>query len=232
MLPGMSADAAIIAEIPEEGEEARVQAAAIVLKLRGLGISDRLVLRAIEMVPRSLFVPKEWRHRAYSDHPIPIECGQTISAPFVVAAMTAALDVSDRHSALEIGTGSGYQTAILARLARRVTTIERFRTLVKAAERRWLGLGLRNISAIVGDGALGWSRQAPFDRILVTAACPTPPAKLIAQLTDSGILVAPIGAANGPQRLTLFQRIGHNVDTRDLGPARFLSIVSGVALNL
>jgi protein-L-isoaspartate(D-aspartate) O-methyltransferase len=228
----MSAAAATAADSAEEDEETRVQAASIVLKLRGLGISDRGVLKAIETVPRSLFVPKEWRHHAYSDHPIPIECGQTISAPSVAATMTSALDVSDRHSVLEIGTGSGYQTAILARLARRVTTIERFRTLVKAAERRWVGLGLRNISAMVGDGALGWSRQAPFDRILVTAACPAPPAKLIAQLTDSGVLVAPIGMGNGPQRLTLFQRIGHSVDTRDLGPARFLPIVSGVALNL
>jgi protein-L-isoaspartate(D-aspartate) O-methyltransferase len=228
----MSAEAAAAVDVLDEGEETRVQAASIVLKLRGLGISDRAVLKAIERVPRTLFVPQEWRDRAYADHPIPIECGQTITAPSVVAAMTAALDLSDRHSVLEIGTGSGYQTAILARLARRVTTIERFRTLSKAAERRWIGLGLRNVSAIVGDGTLGWSRQAPFDRILVTAACPEPPAKLIHQLTESGVLVAPIGRARGPQRLTLFQRIGHNVDIRDLGPARFLPIVPAAALNL
>jgi protein-L-isoaspartate(D-aspartate) O-methyltransferase len=155
-----------------------------------------------------------------------------VTAPTVVGIMTAALDVCDRHSVLEVGTGSGYQSAVLARLARRVTTVERFRTLVRAAERRWLSLGIRNISAMAADGALGWSRQAPFDRILVSAAFPVPPVKLIVQLTDSGILVAPIGPGAGPQRLTLFQRIGQHVDTRDIGEARFLPIVSGVAQNL
>jgi protein-L-isoaspartate(D-aspartate) O-methyltransferase len=216
----------------DEDEEVRVHAAALILKLRGLGVTDRAVLNAIESVPRTLFVPPEWRERAYSDRPIPIACGQTVTAPVVVGIMTAALDVSDRHSVLEVGTGSGYQSAVLARLARRVTTVERFRTLVRAAERRWLALGIRNISAMVADGALGWTRQAPFDRILVSAAFPTPPVKLIIQLTDSGILVAPIGPGEGPQRLTLFQRIGQHVDTRDIGEARFLPVVSGVAQNL
>lgn len=224
MLVRMSAEAA---RTLEEDEETQVHAASIVLKLRGLGIFDRAVVKAIETVPRSLFVPSEWRHHAYSDHALPIDCGQTISAPSVVALMTAALDVSDRHAVLEIGTGTGYQTAVLARLARRVTTIERFRTLSKAAEARFQALGIRNISAIVGDGMLGWKRQAPFDRIVVSAACPAPPVKLITQLTDSGILIAPIGAGEGPQRLTLFQRIGQSVDTRDLGAARFLPVVSG-----
>jgi protein-L-isoaspartate(D-aspartate) O-methyltransferase len=216
----------------EEDEETRVQAASIVLKLRGLGISDRSVVKAIETVPRSLFVPEKWRHHAYSDHELPIGCGQSISAPSVIALTTVALDLSDRHSVLEIGTGSGYQSAVLSRLARRVTSIDRFRSLVKAAEQRWQVLGFRNISAVVGDGALGWCRQAPFDRILVSAACETPPGKLISQLTDSGILIAPISGAGVPQRLTLFQRIGANVDTRDLGPVRFLPLVSGVAQNL
>jgi protein-L-isoaspartate(D-aspartate) O-methyltransferase len=225
----MSADTALL---PEEDEEVRVQAASLILKLRGLGVTDRAVLNAIESVPRTLFVPPEWRRRAYADRPIPIACGQTVTAPTVVGIMTAALDVTDRHGVLEVGTGSGYQSAVLARLARRVTTVERFRTLVRAAERRWLALGIRNISAMVADGALGWARQAPFDRILVTAAFPTPPVKLITQLTDSGILVAPIGGGEGVQRLTVFQRIGQHVDTRDLGEGCFLPIVSGVAQNL
>jgi protein-L-isoaspartate(D-aspartate) O-methyltransferase len=216
----------------DEDPETQVQAASIVLKLRGLGISDRAVLKAIETVPRSLFVPQEWRHHAYSDHALPIDCGQTLSAPSVIALMTSALDVSDRHAVLEIGTGTGYQTAILARLARRVTTIERFRTLSKAAEARFQALGIRNVSAIVGDGMLGWKRQAPFDRIMVSAACLDPPVKLITQLTDSGILIAPIGAGAGLQRLTLFQRIGQSVDTRDLGGARFLPVVGGPARSL
>ena len=225
----MSAEAA---KILEDDEEAQVQSAAIVLKLRGLGISDRAVLKAIETVPRPLFVSKELRHHAYSDHALPIDCGQMTPAPSVVAQMTVALDVCDLHGVLEIGTGSGYQTAILARLARRVTTIERFRTLSKSAERRFLALNIRNISALVGDGLLGWKRQAPFDRILVTAACAEPPVKLITQLSESGVLIAPIGPGAGPQRLTLFQRIGVNVDTRDLGPTRFLPIVSGPARTL
>ena len=214
-----------------EDEAMRVHAASLVLKLRGLGISDRDVLNAIETVPRTLFVPKQWRRHAYADRALPIECGQTISAPSVVGLMTAALDLSERHSVLEIGTGSGYQSAMLARLARRVTTIDRFRTLVRAAERRWLALGIRNISALAGDGALGWWRQAPFDRILVSAASPAPPAKLVTQLTDNGILIAPVGS-DDVQRLTLFQRLGPNVETRDLGPVRFLPLVPGVAQNL
>jgi len=140
--------------------------------------------------------------------------------------------MSDRHAVLEIGTGCGYQTAILARLARRVTTIERFRTLSKAAEARFQVLGLRNISALLGDGLRGWKRQAPFDRILVTAACAEPPVKLITQLTENGVLIAPLVLPDGRQRLTLFQRIGKGVDTRDLGPARFLPIVPGSAKTL
>src|SRR5688572_4431509 len=125
----------------EEDAAALIPAAALILRLRGLGVADRDVLNAIETVPRTLFVPKPWRAHAYQDRPIPIDCGQTISAPSVVGLMTVALDVSDRHSVLEIGTGSGYQAAVLSRLARRVTTVERFRTLVRAAERRWLALG-------------------------------------------------------------------------------------------
>ncbi|HEX2256272.1 MAG TPA: protein-L-isoaspartate(D-aspartate) O-methyltransferase [Afifellaceae bacterium] len=220
-------------EVPgyEEDEATRVQAASLILRLRSQGIFDRFVLKAIESVPRTLFVPAECRAYAYADKALPIACGQLISAPSVVGMMTAALDLCDRHSVLEIGTGSGYQSAVLARLARRVTTMDRFRTLIRAAEARWQALGIRNISALVGDGFVGWKRQAPFDRILVTAAVPNPPIKLIAQLTDSGILVAPVGAA-GTQRLILFQRIGHNVDTRDLGTVRFLPMVAGIALSL
>ena len=216
----------------EEDEEGLVTAAFLVLRLRGLGISDRAVLKAIETIPRTLFVPEQWCDQAYADRPLPIDCGQTISPPSVVGLMTAALDVSDRHSVLEIGTGSGYQSAVLSRLARRVTTVERFRSLVRAAEQRWSALGIRKISAIVADGALGWPRQAPFDRIVVNAALAAPPVRLLKQLTDSGILVAPLGTAEGAQRLTLFQRIGQNVDTRDLGPVRFLPLMPGVAQSL
>ena len=225
----MSAEAAISHETEDEGG---VHSAAIILRLRGLGISNHAVLKAIETVPRALFVPKEFRWHAYSDHALPIDCGQTIPAPSVVGKMTVALDVGDRHSVLEIGTGSGYHAAVLARLARRVTTIERFRTLVKHAERHWIALGLRNISAVIADGTLGWKRQAPFDRILVSAAVAAPPTRLLAQLGDNGVLVAPIGPEGGPQQLTLFQRSGNSFDTRILGPVRFLPAVPGVALSL
>ncbi len=213
-------------------EERRVLVASLLLKLRSLGISDRRILNAMEMVPRELFVPEDLTEYAYEDRALPIECGQTISAPSIVATMTAALDVNDRHKVLEIGTGSGYQTAILAQLARRITTLERYRLLLQSAEKRWVQLGLNNISAIQADGSLGWKRQAPFDRILVTAACVQAPSKLVAQLTDGGILIAPIGRTERVQRLTLFQKFGIQVETRDLGGVRFVPLVTGVAQNL
>jgi protein-L-isoaspartate(D-aspartate) O-methyltransferase len=230
----MSAEAAWVdpgTEFEEDADQ-RVQAAWLVLRLRKLGIVDRAVVRAIETVPRSLFVRPEYRRHAYSELSLPIDCGQTLPAPSVIGLITAALEISDRHAVLEIGTGSGYQTAVLSRLARRVTTIERFRTLFRAAEQRFQRLGIRNISAMAGDGLLGWKPQAPFDRILVGAACPEPPGRLMLQLTDSGILIAPIGSGEGPQRLTLFQRIGHTIDTHDLGPTRFSAIIPRAALAL
>ena len=182
--------------------------------------------------PRELFVPGDLAEYAYEDRALPIECGQTISAPSIVATMTAELDINDRHKVLEIGTGSGYQTAILAQLARRVTTLERYKLLLQGAEERWKQLGLSNISAIQADGSLGWKRQAPFDRILVTAACPEAPSKLVAQLIDGGILIAPIGRTEQVQRLTLFQKFGIKVETRDLAGVRFVPLVSGVAHNM
>ena len=210
----------------------RVRIAALILSLRTMGIADRRVLRAMETVPREQFVPEEWREQAYEDRALPIACGQTISAPSVVAMMSAALEVSERHTVLEIGTGSGYQSAILARLARRVTTIDRYRTLIKAAEARWQALAITNITAIAADGTLGWPRQAPFDRILVTAAAEKAPAKLVSQLVDGGILVAPVGPPDGIQRLTAFRKEGTRVDTRDLGGVRFVPLMAGVAENL
>lgn len=204
----------------------------LIMSLRQSGIIDTAVLSAIERVPREAFVGPTFRDQAYESRALPIGCGQTVSQPQVVALMTQALKLTRRHKVLEIGTGSGYHAAILARLARRVTTIERFRTLARAAQERFQALGIRNVSAVLGDGLQGWRAQAPFDRIVVGAACAEPPGKLIVQLTDNGILVVPIGPGDGPQRLTLFQRIGHQIDTRDLGPARFSAIIPGLAHNL
>ena len=216
----------------ETDDETRVRVASMMLRLRSSGVSDRRVLNAIESTPRDLFVPDEFREMAYEDRALPIECGQTISAPSVVATMTAALQLGDRHKVLEVGTGSGYQAAILARLARRVTTLERYKTLIQLAESRWARLGIGNISAIQSDGTLGWKQQAPFDRILITAACPEAPSKLVAQLAEEGILIAPIGSSEAVQRLTFFQKFGTRVDTRDLGGVRFVPLVAGVAQNL
>jgi len=216
----------------ETDDETRVRVASLMLRLRSSGVSDRRVLNAIEAIPRDLFVPDEFREMAYEDRALPIECGQTISAPSVVATMTAALHLGDRHKVLEVGTGSGYQTAILARLARRVTTLERYKTLIQLAESRWARLGIGNISAIQSDGTLGWKQQAPFDRILITAACPEAPSKLVAQLAEEGILIAPIGGSETVQRLTFFQKFGTRVDTRDLGGVRFVPLVAGIAQNL
>jgi protein-L-isoaspartate(D-aspartate) O-methyltransferase len=216
----------------EIGEEARVRVASMVLRLRSAGISDRRVLNAIETIPRNVFVPAEWQDMAFEDRALPIECGQTISAPSVVALMTSALELHDRQKVLEIGTGSGYQSAILAKLVRRVTTLERYKTLMQQAQARWTSLGIGNITAIQADGMQGWPRQAPFDRILVTAACPQAPAKLVSQLAEEGILIAPIGATDKAQRLTLFQKFGTRVDTRDLGGVRFVPVVPGIAQNL
>ena len=215
----------------ENDGDSRVHAASMILRLRRAGIADRDLLNAIEAVPRRLFVPADLHRHAYSDLALPIECGQTISPPSVVGIMLAALDVNDRHSVLEIGTGSGYQAAILSRMARRVTTIERFRTLVRLAEARWQALGIRNVSAVLADGTLGWTRQAPFDRIILTVALAESPAKLIGQLTENGVLIAPLGH-EGAQRLIMFQRVGAEVKSRDVGPARFLPATPGIAQSL
>ncbi|MCR9128709.1 MAG: protein-L-isoaspartate(D-aspartate) O-methyltransferase [Alphaproteobacteria bacterium] len=166
----------------------------LVMALRRAGISDKHVLGAIERTPREQFVPQGFQDQAFENRPLPIDCGQTISQPYVVAAMTAALKVDDRCKVLEIGTGSGYQAAVLARLARRVYTVERYRTLGKEAEARFAELRLTNIVTRIGDGSLGWPEQAPFDRIIVTAAAQSRPDALLEQLKPGGVCVAPVKA--------------------------------------
>jgi protein-L-isoaspartate(D-aspartate) O-methyltransferase len=197
--------------------------------LRRRGIRDERVLEAIAAVPRELFVEASHAPLAYADQALPIACGQTISQPFVVAAMTAALGPGDRDKVLEIGTGSGYQTAVLARLARRVYTIDRYRTLVAAAEARLAAIGISNVTTITADGMLGWPAQAPFDRVIVTAAGPEVPPALAAQLKEGGMLVAPIGPHGGDQRLCRFEKREGKLVREELFGVRFVPLVAGRA---
>ena len=180
-------------ESDHDGDEASVQLARLVLSLRSQGVSNPAVLKAIESTPRELFTPDLFKDRAFEDSALPIACGQTISQPYIVGLMSQALEVEPRSRVLEIGTGSGYQTTILSKLSRLVYTVERYRTLLGEAEGRFKQLGLTNVITRFGDGGLGWPEQAPFDRILVTAAAPDEPKALLSQLKPKGVLVAPIG---------------------------------------
>ena len=202
--------------------------ARLVMELRGGGVSDNRVLGAIERVPRDVFVPAAFAEQAYDNVALPIGHDQTISQPLVVALMTEALDVSERHKVLEIGTGSGYQAAVLARLCRRVFTIERHRGLLSEANKRFAKLRLSNITTRFGDGAKGWTEQAPFDRIMITAAAPDVPGALIESLVPGGILVAPVGEERSDQRLLRVRRTGDSFDITDLGPVRFVPLVEGL----
>lgn len=201
----------------------------LVMALRSAGISDKAVLAAIERTPRDLFVPAGFQDQAFENRPLPIDCGQTISQPFVVAAMTAALKLDDRCKVLEIGTGSGYQAAVLARLARRVYTVERYRTLSKEAETRFAELRLANIVTRIGDGSLGWPEQAPFDRIIATAAAASRPDTLIQQLKAGGICVAPVKA--GERQTLMRYTLGEDggIAEEALFDVRFVPLVPGAA---
>jgi protein-L-isoaspartate(D-aspartate) O-methyltransferase len=203
----------------------------LIMALRRQGIRDKRILSALERIPREIFINASFRKQAYEDHALPIECGQTISQPFVVAYMTEQLQVGDRMKVLEVGTGSGYQAAVLSKLCRRVYTIERYRTLLKDAVKRFDELGLHNITTKVGDGAEGWPEQAPFDRIIVTAAAPSVPQKLVEQLKPGGIMIVPVGMAGGrgEQNLVRIERTGEGVKREELMPVRFVPLVEGVA---
>jgi protein-L-isoaspartate(D-aspartate) O-methyltransferase len=216
---------------PTDAEDAE-RRAELLLSLRQRGMRDLALLRAIETVPRSRFVPDDLAEHAYADQALPIACGQTISQPSLVALMTEKLAVEDRHKVLEIGTGSGYQTAILARLARRVYTIDRYRTLVAAAEQRLAELGITNVTAMVGDGSAGWPAQAPFDRIMVTAAAPELPEALLAQLREGGVMVVPVGPAGGAQELLRIERTAEGHSTTKVLAVRFVPLVAGRAETL
>lgn len=200
----------------------------LIMALRRQGITDSRVLSAIERVPREVFVPAAFADQAYEDMALPIECGQTISQPFVVAYMTQALELGERMRVLEIGTGSGYQAAVLAHLCRRVYTIERYRILMREAEERFQNLGLTNVTTRVGDGARGWPEQAPFDRIILTAATENLPEALIEQLKPDGVMVLPLG---GPQEqwLTRVRLAAEGIRQEELLAVRFVPMVEGMA---
>jgi len=208
-----------------------VPAARLIEELRHAGITDERVLDAIGRVPRDQFVPSAFLDHAWDNVALPIGSGQTISQPLVVAMMTAALKVTDRHKVLEIGTGSGYQTAVLAPLCRRVFTIERHQALLHEANKRFAALRLGNVTSRFGDGTKGWPETAPFDRILVTAAAAKLPEALLEMLSPDGILVAPVGNEKGPQMLVRVRRTDKGLETEELGAVRFVPLVEGLPRN-
>ena len=202
----------------------------LLMELRRKGVTDVDVLSAMETTPRDLFVPYVFSDRAYEDTALPIDGGQTISQPYIVAFMTAALDLKPAMRVLEVGTGSGYQTAILGKLAKRVYTIERIPELAARAQERFKRLMLFNIDVRVSDGARGWPGQAPFDRIIVTAAAPeNPPPELLNQLSIKGLIVIPIDRGGHGQMLVRIKRTAQGFQSTDLLPVKFVPLLEGVA---
>lgn len=196
--------------------------------LRSRGVTDSRVLEAMEQIDRGPFVRGIFAKRAYEDTPLPIACGQTISQPSVVGLMTQALQVTPRDTVLEVGTGSGYQAAILAKLARRVYTIDRHARLVREARMIFDALQLPNVTSLVGDGSFGLPDQAPFDRIIVTAAAEDPPGPLLAQLKPGGIMVVPVGQSDTVQTLIRVRKSEEGLDYDELRPVRFVPLLEGL----
>jgi protein-L-isoaspartate(D-aspartate) O-methyltransferase len=202
------------------------------LTLRRRGISDQAVLRAMDAVPREHFVTADFTDSAYADQALPIACGQTISQPYVVAYMTEQLEVRPEHRVLEVGTGSGYQAAILSQLAREVVSIERYRTLADAARDRLKTLGYGNVTVRAGDGMAGAPDAAPFDRIIITAAAEDVPEALLDQLADDGKMVLPLGPRGGTQHIVKLSKTAGAVARQDLIAVRFVPLLRGQAREL
>ena len=202
------------------------------LTLRRRGIMNQDVLRAMDEVPRGNFVEPGFAENAYADRALPIACGQSISQPFVVAYMTERLDLTPAHRVLEVGTGSGYQAAILSRLAKEVVSVERFRTLADTARERLERLGCGNVDVVVGDGLSGVPERAPFDRILVTAAAERIPETLTEQLADGGVMLLPLGPHDGTQRIIKLTKSSTGLSREDLIPVRFVPLLPGQAREL
>lgn len=200
----------------------------LLAELRHDGITGERVLKAVESVPRELFVPPTFQDRAYENIPLPIGRAQTISQPFIVALMTEMLQLEDKHRVLEIGTGSGYQAAVLSRLCRRVFTLERHQALLKEANQRFAALRIHNITSRFGDGTKGWPEAAPYDRIIVTAAAPELPLRLVEQLRDGGVMIAPVGPERRDQRLVRVHRTGETHRVEELAEVRFVPLIRGL----
>ncbi|HML13757.1 MAG TPA: protein-L-isoaspartate(D-aspartate) O-methyltransferase [Xanthobacteraceae bacterium] len=202
------------------------------LDLRRRGIMDQRVLRAMDQVPRENFVAPDQAVEAYADQALPIACGQTISQPYVVAYMTEQLALAPHHRVLEIGTGSGYQAAVLSRLAREVVTVERYRTLAETARTRLATLGYDNVVVVVGDGLKGCPERAPYDRIIVTAAAEEIPEPLLAQLAEGGVMVLPLGPHRGAQRIVKLTKSAEGMAREELIWVRFVPLLPGQAREL
>lgn len=201
------------------------QSTELVMQLRSRGIRDARVLKAIETVPREMFVMPSFTDSAYLDMALPIACGQTISQPFVVAYMTEKLALQPGHDVLEVGTGSGYQAAVLAQLCGHVYSIERHEALHLEAQHRLARLGIDNVTLVLGDGSQGWPEERGFDSIIVTAAAPETPVKLLRQLREGGRMIVPIGRRPERQRLVLFERTQQGIAKQDLLAVRFVPLV-------
>ena len=212
----------------DEADETAERKMQFLFALRSKGVTDARVLTAMEKIDRGPFIRGYFAERAYEDMPLPIACGQTISQPSVVGLMTQALRVSARDKVLEVGTGSGYQAAILSLLARRVYTVDRHKRLVQDATEIFNGLDLTNVIALTADGSFGLPDQAPFDRIIVTAAAEDPPGPLLAQLKIGGIMIVPVGQSDAVQRLIRVTRLETGFDYDELRPVRFVPLVEGL----
>ena len=199
----------------------------LIMQLRKHGIHDTRVLRAMELVPREVFVDEAFVDQAYADSALPIACGQTISQPYIVAYMSEQLGVERDDIVLEVGTGSGYQSAILSHLCKHVYSIERYKELQKTAEANLKKLGITNVTTIIGDGWLGWPPHAPYDRIIVTAAAPESPQALLEQLKTGGRMILPLGETRETQFITLIDKTEDALEHKELLPVRFVPLVKG-----
>ncbi len=198
----------------------------LLMQLRRAGITDTAVLAAIERVPRERFVPPSFHDQAYENLALPIGLGQTISQPEVVALMTQALEATKQHTVLEVGTGSGYQAAVLSRVCRRVYTIERHAELLKQAEARFAELRLHNLTSRRGDGSRGWPESQSFDRIIVTCAAELTPEPLLEQLREGGCLILPVGGQGRTQELLRLRKTSAGIEREELGVVRFVPLVA------